>query len=198
MLEKIESSEKTLNENFITSHEVAVARPTNESIVIEEATSDELGGIAKLISVQRDRQVSEILPQLQQKLIISQREPAELQIFAATSGGKVVGYGKCEILKTKEIDGCVGMPQAWYLTGSIVAPEYRRLGIGRRLCEARLAWIAKRADAVYYYTNVRNKGSIALHKAFGFVEFSQDFTLPGHTFRRGKGVLFRAELEQAA
>ncbi len=85
-------------------------------------------------------------------------------------------------------------PAGWYLSGVIVAEDYRRRGIGRRLTQARLNWIAERDRAAYYFSNARNRASIDLHRAFGFVELTRDFTFPGASFEGGVGILFKAEL----
>jgi len=47
---------------------------------------------------------------------------------------------------------------------------------------------------VYYFVNVRNRASIALHEAFGFREVTRDFHFPNVTFQGGVGALFERRL----
>ena len=88
------------------------------------------------------------------------------QIFVAVHNDTVVGYGKCKLLVPEEIEGAYGMPEGWYLMGTIVDPYYRRQGIGRRLCQARIRWIREVSNYAYCYVNALNKASIRLHKEF--------------------------------
>jgi hypothetical protein len=59
---------------------------------------------------------------------------------------------------------------------------------------ARLRWISERADAAWFFANIRNTGSIELHHRFGFEEITRDFSFPGLAFQGGEGILFRARL----
>jgi Acetyltransferases len=83
------------------------------------------------------------------------------------------------------------LTDGWYLTGLLVDPRHRRAGLGRRLVQARLDWLAPRAASVWYFAAATNPASIALHEPFGFTEVTRDFVVPGVTFRGGEGVLFR-------
>ena len=115
-------------------------------------------------------------------------------VLAAQHGPSLVGIAKITRF-TPPPDSPPNMaPAGWYLSGVIVAEDYRRRGIGRRLTQARLNWIAERDRAAYYFSNARNRASIDLHRAFGFVELTRDFTFPGASFEGGVGILFKAEL----
>ena len=85
-------------------------------------------------------------------------------------------------------------PKGWYLLGIIVSPEFRFCGVATQLTAFRLDFIAKYATKAYYFSNAKNLVSITLHKKFGFVEITRDFTFPGVTFTGGIGILFRASL----
>ena len=75
---------------------------------------------------------------------------------------------------------------------------WRRAGVGRALTEARLAWIAERAERAYYFTNARNQTSLDLHRKLGFKELTRTFTGPGIAFDGGQGVLDVIELREVS
>ena len=70
----------------------------------------------------------------------------------------------------------------------------RRRGVGHALTDARLRWIAERAEHAWTFVNARNHASIDLHAAFGFEEVTRDVAFPVVTFEGGEGILFRATL----
>jgi ribosomal protein S18 acetylase RimI-like enzyme len=85
-------------------------------------------------------------------------------------------------------------PAGYYLAGLLVAPAYRRRGIGERLTRARMAWVALRGTETWFFANAANRASLLLHQGLGFREVTRDFTYPGVTFTGGVGVLCRASL----
>ena len=116
-------------------------------------------------------------------------------LLIAEVGGEAVGFGAAAYF-TPPSDPAPNMaPEGWYLAGVVVAPRHRRRGIGAALTAARLEWIAARSRRAYYVANERNRVSIELHEAFGFVEATRDFTYPRATFEGGGGVLFVREVE---
>lgn len=108
----------------------------------------------------------------------------------------VVGYGKVRLLDGDGGPDLGPAPKGWYLTGVVVAPIWRRRGIGARLTADRLRWISARSRFAYYVSNARNRVSIALHARFGFVEIDRGPVLAGCTFTGGEGVLFRVDLSR--
>jgi GNAT superfamily N-acetyltransferase len=76
----------------------------------------------------------------------------------------------------------------------IVDPRWRRQGIGELRTVDRMAWTAERADAVWYFANIANGATLDLHRRFGFVEVTRDFTFPNAPLAPGTGVLLRAPL----
>jgi GNAT superfamily N-acetyltransferase len=101
----------------------------------------------------------------------------------------VVGYGRASLL-----EGLDRAPEGYYLAGVFVRPDARRASIGGALTEARLRWIAERANEAWSFANARNVASLALHRRFGFEEVTRDFAVPGVTFGGGEGILFRLRL----
>ncbi|MFV2145274.1 hypothetical protein [Isoptericola sp. G70] len=60
--------------------------------------------------------------------------------------------------------------------------------------EARIAWIAERADRAFYVVNARNAASVALHERWGFREVARAAAFHGVTFAGGAGVLLAADV----
>ena len=116
------------------------------------------------------------------------RKLADDFLLVAERAGTVIGYASAGTLDP------AGAPSGFYLTGVVVAEEWRRRGVASELTRARLAWIAERTDEAFYVANERNRVSIALHEAFGFEELTREFAIPGVTFDGGAGVLFRIAL----
>jgi len=109
------------------------------------------------------------------------------------SAPQVVGYGNVEYLDATEHDGWFGAPNGWYLTGLVVAPDWRRHGVGRALTLARLDWVRARTQTVWFFANTQNGASIKLHEGLGFVQVTTDFNI-GVPFTGGTGVLCRLDL----
>lgn len=85
-------------------------------------------------------------------------------------------------------------PTGHYLGGITVDPAWRRRGVAVALTDARMRWIAARADEAFYVVNVRNGASIDLHRRWGFEEILRAPRLIGADFDGGIGLLMRARL----
>lgn len=112
----------------------------------------------------------------------------ERLLLVAEVGGVVAAFGQAHRLDEHPVDHA---PAGWYLTGVTVLPDHRRSGLAHRLTAARLAWIAERSDAAWYFANAHNAASIRLHEGFGFVEVSRAPSIHGVSFDDGEGVLLR-------
>ena len=115
-------------------------------------------------------------------------------LVVAAAGGETCGFARAAWFEPPEGAPADGAPAGWYLFGIIVRERWRRRGIGARLTEARLAWIAKRADEAYYFANAQNRASLDLHDRVGFRELTRSFSFPGASFQGGTGVLSRIDL----
>ena len=113
-------------------------------------------------------------------------------VFLAEHDGAVVGYGKAGWCEPRGAQDAA--PAGLYLTGVVVAPAWRRRGVGTALTAARLAWARGRAEQVWAFTNARNSGSLALHQRLGFAEVGRAGSYLGEPFDGGVGVLLRAEV----
>lgn len=108
----------------------------------------------------------------------------EALCLLARAGRRSVGFGEVVHLSHPSL------PEGWYLSGLVVAPDWRRRGIGDRLTKERLDWIAARAPRAYYFANSRNGATIDLHARFGFREIQRGLAGHGLTFAGGVGLLF--------
>ena len=114
------------------------------------------------------------------------------QLFVVEYEGDVVGYGWVSYLTPVEHGGR-NAPDGWYLSGVVVAPAFRRRGVGRRLTQARVEWVLERGEPAFYAVSGSNRASRALHAELGFRELTDDFTIPGVVFGRGDGILCRVD-----
>lgn len=115
--------------------------------------------------------------------------------FVAEHDGEVVGYGKAARCEPRGPDDAA--PAGLYLTGVVVAPAWRRHGVGAALTAARLAWARGRVEEVWAFTNARNTASLAMHERLGFVRAGTAGSYLGEPFEGGVGVLLRAQVTDA-
>ena len=114
-------------------------------------------------------------------------DPSRLAVVAEIEG-EVVGWAKTHFYR----EAAGSAPAGHFLGGVNVMPEFRRQGIGSALTRARLDWIFDRASDAWFYTNVHNVSSIAVHAPFGFTEVIRASEFHGVSFEGGVGILFRA------
>jgi ribosomal protein S18 acetylase RimI-like enzyme len=119
------------------------------------------------------------------------REHPQRLLLVADLSGEVVGYGRARLFHPPPDAPADTAPAGYYLAGVFVHPDWRRLGIGAALIEARLRWIAERADEAWFFANARNIASIESHRRLGFEEITRHFSFLSLTFAGGEGILFR-------
>lgn len=116
--------------------------------------------------------------------------PGRRVLVAADPVGEIVGWAQTY----HHTDPEDAAPTGHYLGGVTVHPELRRRGVAVALTDARMRWIAQRADVAYYVVNPANFASIQLHRRWGFVEVLRAPQLTGVEFTGGEGILMRAPL----
>jgi ribosomal protein S18 acetylase RimI-like enzyme len=133
--------------------------------VIREATASDVYPCALLIASYESNDVE----------IWRERFGADLndphrQFFVGSYGEEIVGYGHA-VRHTRPIDASSdSSPSGYFLSGLLVAPEYRRHGIGRLLTVARLQALKRVTKTVFYLAEPDNAATIQLHTHLGFVE----------------------------
>jgi ribosomal protein S18 acetylase RimI-like enzyme len=125
---------------------------------------------------------------------VDQRHHPTRLLLVADVAGNVVGYGRVRLFEHPPAAPADIAPEGYYLTGVFVHADHRRTGIGRALTEARLTWIAERADEAWFFANALNVASIELHRRLGFEEVTRHFSFPRLVFDGGEGILFRLRL----
>jgi len=99
-------------------------------------------------------------------------------VLVAQVGHHGAGFARARRMEHGRDGVPLVLPAGWYLTGVIVDPAWRRRGLGAALTRARLAWLRRRTDAVYYVANRANRASIRLHEQLGFGEIARGFVYP--------------------
>lgn len=147
-------------------------------VTVRAASLEDTETLARLSVEQYGGSLARYDVNLTHELLEAEDDPEQL-ILTACVHGEVVGYARAlyhrpppEWRQRRDV-----APQGWYLTGVLVDPVMRRMGVGALLTQARLEHIFTRADEVLYFTHQENVGSIELHRQMGFQE-------------RGRGLRF--------
>jgi ribosomal protein S18 acetylase RimI-like enzyme len=127
-----------------------------------------------------------------QEALAADLDDAGRLLLVAELDGEVVGYARASAFAPARDAPPDTAPAGYYLVGLYVRGDCRRRGIGLELTEARLRWIAERAEEAWFFSNAKNEASIALHALVGFEEVTREFSFPGVTFHGGQGVLLRS------
>lgn len=155
---------------------------------VRPAQPDDAGAIALLVAEREGLDPIDTLEQITRELRAIAAGGSG-RLFLAEHESTVVGFGR-----VRREDAAFGCPAGWYLLGVVVAPAFRRIGIGLALTRSRVDWVRERGEAVYYFANAKNLPSIELHAKLGFVEVTRDFEREQLGLKRGDGVLFRRDL----
>jgi ribosomal protein S18 acetylase RimI-like enzyme len=157
---------------------------------IRPATVDDVEPIARLLAWREGLTQPDALKRSTETL----NAPGKKLVLVAQVGSGFAGFGRAALISPQPAP-YDHVPPGWYLVGVIVDPAYRRRGIASALTRVRLAWIAQRTRAAYYFANSLNRATIDLHERLGFREVCRDFTFPNARFDGGgTGVLFRIDL----
>lgn len=121
---------------------------------IREAHPDDLAQVAGVCDASgRTRWTAEMLTPQDDRIVV-----------VAVVDGEIVGVAKTHF--HSEPDGAA--PAGYYLGGIVVAPDFRRRGVGSDLTRSRLEWIWSRSTRAYFFTDADNTASIGMHEALGF------------------------------
>ena len=172
---------------LFADYEPQVDAQTTVSPRIDPLSHSTVTACAALAAAREGDPVERWLP------VFAQRATADpVTTFVAHVDQHFAGYASMSWLSPGK-DGAMA-PEGWYLTGLVVAPEWRRHGVGAALTQHRLTVLAEITSEVYYFASALNRPTIDLHAQLGFQELTTDFQFPGVTFSGGTGHLFRLAL----
>lgn len=115
-------------------------------------------------------------------------------LVVAVQGQLVIGYGRAGRFEPPEDAPDNVAPAGYYLMGLVVDRAHRRQGFGAALTTYRLEWLAGRTNQAWYFADVRNPVSVALHESVGFRTVTTDFWFPGFVEGDEQHVLCRLDL----
>jgi ribosomal protein S18 acetylase RimI-like enzyme len=177
---------------YLPKDQVAAPLDVCNGLMIRTVEARDLAALA-LIAAEREGSTQTVQLKLLEKHL-SHQETGQSLILVAEVPGAIAGFGKCAYCKPPDSAPANAAPAGWYLTGVIVAPQFRRRRIGHQLTQARLQWLARRTSKAYYVASAQNRVTIELHRQFGFVEGTRDFSFPNVSFTGGVGILFEMDL----
>jgi ribosomal protein S18 acetylase RimI-like enzyme len=164
--------------------------PAPPHLVVRPAAGADCASIA---AIERERDIEVDVADADARCRTQVADP-NVCLVVAVVDTEICGFGRAGRFEPAADAPIDSAPAGWYLLGLIVRDRWRRRGIGRRLTEARLAWLAERGAEAFYFVNARNRASIDLHEGLGFREVTRDFSFPGATFDGGVGSLGRIDL----
>ncbi|MFT7665005.1 MAG: GNAT superfamily N-acetyltransferase [Planctomycetota bacterium] len=115
-------------------------------------------------------------------------------LLVAEHEDEVVAFARARLFQHPDDAPPNCAPEGYYLSGVIVAPSRRHLGIAKLLTERRIEWAAKRASKIYLVLNTTNRASLALQARMGFKELSREMFYPGLDIDPGKTVVHVLDL----
>jgi ribosomal protein S18 acetylase RimI-like enzyme len=179
---------------FNQGNEARQRSSSSEELIVRDACERDLTEIAEIAAARESEPLEKWRLSIERAFESTAQGQAHVVVASLLEG--IAGYGKTGYFVPPEDSPPNVAPEGWYLTGVVVRPAFRRQGIGSRLTISRLEWIATRADRAFYFANVRNKVSVALHSGVGFVEMTRDFHHPHASFEGDVGVLYVCELKE--
>lgn len=183
----------SLFEDYTPGKHTGKNEPFPAGLIIRPAKREDSNQLAELTYNREGGELARIESKFKSEIANTESANDGL-LLVAELNSEVVGFARVKYFKPSSSAPPNICPEGWYLTGVIIAPEYRRQGIALALTQARLDWIAKRAGQAYYFANAQNRVSIELHERFGFVELTRDFVYPDMEFSGGEGILFIVKL----
>lgn len=175
---------------FAEYHPDDVRSPAPPHLVVRPAAAVDCASIA---AIEHERDVEVDVADAEARCRIQVADP-NVCLVVAIVDTDICGFGRAGRVEPAADAPTNSAPAGWYLLGLIVRDQWRRQGIGRRLTEARLEWLAERTTEAFYFVNARNRVSLDLHEGLGFRELTRDFSFPGATFDGGVGSLGRIDL----
>lgn len=156
------------------------------AVTVRAATVDDLAAVERV----QDGAGQALLLDGIRAAILDSRRYVVVAVADGATDGEIAGWAKTHLHPRSDGEA----PAGHYLGGVTVVPSWRRRRVATALTEARIAWIAERADRAFYVVNARNAASVALHERWGFREVARAAAFHGVTFAGGAGVLLAADV----
>jgi ribosomal protein S18 acetylase RimI-like enzyme len=137
----------------------------NVKVLIREAVGEDVESCAQLIADQESEEVATWRQRFEENL-----QDANRQFLVAQHDELVIGYGHTVHYFRPEDASPAASPSGYFLSGLLVAPNFRRGGVGINLTIARLEVLRGLTDEVFYVADPANIATIELHRRLGFVE----------------------------
>ena len=154
--------------------------PHEALVTVRTACLEDTEALARLSVREYGGSLARYDVNLTHELLEAEDDPEQL-ILTASLHGEAVGYARAryhrpppEWRQRRDV-----APHGWYLTGVLIDPLVRRMGLGALLTQARLEHIFTRADEVLYFTHQENVASIELHRRIGFQELGRGLRFAG-------------------
>lgn len=162
-----------------------------DGVTLRRAAAGDEGALGEFTARREGKDASELSARFATEIASLQDDN---RLWVAVHAGLPIAFGRARRYECHADAAQDHVPAGWYLGGVIVEEAWRRRGIARALTAHRIEWIGERAREVYYVANRRNRASLELHAAFGFMKLNRSFTLPGVLFQGGDGGLYRLDL----
>lgn len=140
----------------------------NSDWLVREATLADLGSCAELAAARQGGPSDSW-----ERLFTSLLTIEQAVMYVGVAAGSVVAYGRAQLLTDDVMSATPALPSGFYLLGVNVDPGSRRRGIASALCQKRVAWAHQFSEDCWFFTNVNNSASRALHTAVGFTEIAE-------------------------
>jgi ribosomal protein S18 acetylase RimI-like enzyme len=171
------------------AYEPGAGRKPSVDVIIREPFASELAECAALVVSRAGGDVD-----VRRERLARDLAKDDYYMLVAVVGAEIAGFAQVMHFVAQPDPPSDIAPDGYYLIALIVASDWRRRGIGDDLTYARIAWVAERADEVFYFANAGNGAILDLHGRLGFAEVSRQFTFPGVTFTGGEGVLLKRSI----
>lgn len=134
-------------------------------VEIREANASDIYSCAQLIASHEHSEV-----EVWRRRFEADFDDPHRRSVVGTDGDTIIGYGHT-VRHIRPVDaGDKTSPSGFFLSGLLVAPEYRRHGVGNLLTVAQLQALKVETNVAFYVADPDNIATIRLHRQLGFVE----------------------------
>lgn len=162
------------------------------------ATHADVSGIAAVALTLEGLTLEEHISGATAEIEMQQKDDPLRLVMIAEVDGVVAGYGRARHHETPDGMQPETFPEGWYLSGLLVAREFRRYGIGLELTRQRISWVGERAKVVRFHTSAKNRASIRMHEKLGFRAIKRDIVVRDRYRDLGPEILYELKLKASS